>query len=33
MAKNIGGVDRMLRVVAGSLLIFLAAAGIMGPWG
>ncbi len=33
MTKNVGGIDRMLRIVAGLVLIILAAAGIIGPWG
>jgi hypothetical protein len=33
MNKNIGGVDRILRVVVGLLLIALAATGNVGQWG
>lgn len=30
---NVGGIDRIVRVVAGVVLISLAAAGIVGTWG
>lgn len=30
---NVGGVDRVLRLVAGTVLIVLAATGIVGLWG
>lgn len=33
MTKNVGGIDRILRIVAGLALIILAAAGTIGPWG
>jgi len=33
MNKNVGGVDRILRVVVGLLLIALAATGTVGAWG
>lgn len=33
MKKNEGTVDRVLRVVAGLVLIGLAARGTIGPWG
>ena len=33
MTKNLGGIDRILRIVAGLALIILAAAGTIGPWG
>jgi len=33
MNKNVGGIDRILRVVVGLLLIALAATGIVGVWG
>jgi len=33
MNKNVGGIDRILRVVVGLLLIALAATGTVGPWG
>ena len=33
MNKNVGGVDRILRVVVGVLLIALAATGTVGAWG
>jgi hypothetical protein len=33
MNKNVGGVDRILRVVVGLLLIALAATGTLGAWG
>ena len=31
--KNVGGIDRVLRIVAGLALIALAATGLIGPWG
>ena len=31
--KNVGNVDRALRVFAGSLLILLALLHVIGPWG
>jgi len=33
MNKNVGGIDRILRVVVGLLLIALAATGTVGVWG
>ena len=32
MTKNVGGIDRILRIVAGFALIILAATGVLGPW-
>jgi len=33
MTKNVGGIDRILRIVAGLALSGLAAMGLIGPWG
>jgi hypothetical protein len=33
MNKNVGGIDRALRIVAGLILIALAATGKVGLWG
>ena len=33
MTKNVGGIDRILRIVVGFALIILAATGTIGPWG
>ena len=33
MKSNVGGIDRMLRIVLGLVLIALAAAGTVGLWG
>jgi hypothetical protein len=33
MKSNVGGIDRPLRIVAGLILIALAASGTVGPWG
>ena len=33
MTKNVGGVDRILRIVVGLALIAAAAAGTIGVWG
>jgi len=33
MKVNVGGIDRILRIVAGLVLIALAATGIIGAWG
>jgi len=33
MQVNVGGIDRILRVVVGVVLIVLALAGTIGPWG
>lgn len=33
MSKNVGGIDRGLRIVAGMVLIALAATGTIGVWG
>lgn len=33
MKKNVGGIDRVLRIVAGLVLVVLAATNVIGPWG
>ena len=33
MTANVGGIDRILRIVAGLVLIALAATGVVGAWG
>jgi hypothetical protein len=33
MKANVGGIDRILRIVAGLVLVALAATGTVGPWG
>jgi hypothetical protein len=33
MTANVGGIDRILRIVAGFVLIALAAANVVGLWG
>ena len=33
MTQNVGGIDRMLRIIVGLALIILAATGTIGPWG
>jgi hypothetical protein len=33
MSSNVGGLDRILRIVAGVALIGAAAAGLIGAWG
>ena len=33
MNKNVGGIDRMVRICAGVTLLALAATGVVGPWG
>jgi hypothetical protein len=33
MSKNVGGIDRILRIVVGLALIGLTLAGIIGMWG
>ena len=33
MKKNVGGIDRVLRIVVGLVLIALAVAGQIGAWG
>ena len=33
MDKNVGGIDRLLRVVLGAALMAAAATGKIGPWG
>lgn len=33
MKANVGGIDRVLRIVAGLVLIALAATGTIGAWG
>jgi len=32
MTQNVGGIDRILRIVAGLALTILAATGLLGPW-
>lgn len=33
MKTNVGGIDKILRIVAGLILISLAATGVVGVWG
>ena len=33
MKKNVGGIDRVLRIIAGLALIALTSTGLIGPWG
>ena len=33
MKSNVGGIDRVLRIVVGLVLVGLAATGQVGPWG
>jgi membrane protein implicated in regulation of membrane protease activity len=33
MKKNVGGIDRIARIIVGSVLCILAAIGLVGPWG
>lgn len=33
MKANVGGIDRILRIVVGAILIVLAALGTIGAWG
>lgn len=33
MKSNVGGIDKILRIVAGLVLIVLAATGMVGAWG
>lgn len=33
MTKNVGGIDRILRIIAGLVLLGLAATGTVGWWG
>ncbi|MBK7662256.1 MAG: DUF2892 domain-containing protein [Sterolibacteriaceae bacterium] len=33
MKSNVGGIDKILRIVAGLILIVLAATGMVGMWG
>ncbi|WP_372627763.1 DUF2892 domain-containing protein [Arsukibacterium sp.] len=33
MQNNVGGVDKVVRIIAGVILIALAATGIIGLWG
>ncbi len=33
MNKNVGGIDRMVRIGAGVTLLALAVTGVAGPWG
>jgi len=32
MIKNVGGIDRLIRIVVGLVLTILAATGTLGPW-
>jgi hypothetical protein len=32
MQSNVGGIDRVLRIVIGALLVALAVIGTLGPW-
>ena len=32
MTRNVGGLDRVIRIVAGLALVALAATGTLGPW-
>lgn len=32
MTQNVGGIDRILRIVAGLALVILAATGVLGLW-
>jgi len=32
MIQNVGGIDRILRIVVGLALVVLAATGVLGPW-
>lgn len=32
-SPNVGGIDRILRIAVGALLVVLAATGQVGPWG
>jgi len=33
MKANVGGIDKILRITVGALLIAATAAGMIGPWG
>lgn len=33
MKTNVGGIDKLLRIIAGIALIGLTLAGMIGPWG
>ena len=33
MKANVGGIDRVLRIVVGLIMVMLAAVGSIGPWG
>lgn len=33
MTANVGGIDRVLRILAGAILVALAATGVVGAWG
>jgi len=33
MKANVGGIDKVLRIIGGVILIALAATNIIGPWG
>jgi hypothetical protein len=33
MKVNVGGIDRLLRIAAGAILLVLAMMGTIGPWG
>ncbi|GHG76498.1 membrane protein [Alishewanella longhuensis] len=33
MQTNVGGIDKVIRVIVGTLLIALAAMGVIGVWG
>ena len=33
MSRNVGAIDRVLRITLGLVLIALAFAGVVGPWG
>jgi hypothetical protein len=33
MKVNVGGIDRVLRIAAGAILVVLAMMGTIGPWG
>ncbi|CAN1488445.1 Protein of unknown function DUF2892 [Burkholderiaceae bacterium] len=32
MTQNVGGIDRILRIAVGLVLVILAATGVLGPW-
>jgi hypothetical protein len=32
MTQNVGGIDRILRIAVGLVLVILAATGVVGPW-